>query len=85
MMTLLVEGKIDGYLNYDQDKKRPGGPEGNEVTETYKSVCSFGQECLFKDKYKYQTTMIAKERSFVLTLQKKDFSTIEEWTKKCST
>jgi hypothetical protein len=53
MMTLLVEGKIDGYLNYDQDKKRPGGPEGNEVTETYSSVCSFGQECLFKDKYKY--------------------------------
>jgi hypothetical protein len=76
MMTLLVEGKIDSYLNYNQDLKKPGGPEGNKVTETYNAVCSFGEDCLFTDKYKYPTTMIAKERSFVLTLQKKDFSEV---------
>jgi len=49
MMTLLVDGKIDGYANYDPEKKVPGGVDRNVVTETYNAVCSIGQECFFKD------------------------------------
>jgi len=42
MMTLLVEGKIFGYKDYDPEKKKPGGPELNKVTETYEAVCAIG-------------------------------------------
>jgi hypothetical protein len=45
-------------------------------TKTFYPITSIGDESFFRDNYKTPYTLVAKERSFICTLTKKDFSEV---------
>ena len=75
-VNFVVEGKINAYKNWSNFGAvhlEAGGPLPEKV---YTPFMSFADECLFKEEYKAPYTLISKDVTHVLTLNKKDFSEV---------